>query len=219
MSKYSHIIFDLDGTLTDPRQGVGNSISYALDKMNINGFDGIVPHGFIGPPLQLAFKHFFKFDDRQILLVVEYFREYYSTKGLLENEPYPGIPGMLKGLHEAGKKLYVATAKLEKFALEICSHFGFTPYITQLKGADYHGEKSKQVLISELMKDNHISAGDAIVMVGDTIYDMEGGNSNHIANIAVGWGFGNKADLLDTGPVFYADDVEALYHYLLGQKG
>jgi phosphoglycolate phosphatase-like HAD superfamily hydrolase len=64
MSTFSHIIFDLDGTLTDPRQGIGNSISYALEKMNIEGFDGDVPDSFIGPPLQQSFKELFGLNER-----------------------------------------------------------------------------------------------------------------------------------------------------------
>jgi len=215
MSRFSHIIFDLDGTLTDPRQGIGNSISYALQKLNINGFDGNIPQGFIGPPLQMGFKHFFSMDDRHTLLAVKYFREYYSTQGLYENEPYEGVKAMLEDLHQAGKKIYVATSKLEKFALEICSHFGFKKYIIQLKGADYHGEKPKDVLISELLNENHILPSDNVVMAGDTVYDMEGGKANGILTLAVTWGFGSETDLLKTAPDYIAVSVKEMHRLLL----
>jgi phosphoglycolate phosphatase len=215
MGRFSHIIFDLDGTLTDPRQGIGNSISYALQKMNINGFGGGIPEGFIGPPLQLGFKHFFSMDDRQTLLAVKYFREYYSTRGLYENEPYEGVVRMLEELHQAGKKIYVATSKLEKFALEICSHFGFKKYITQLKGADYHGEKPKDVLISELLSENHIVPLGDVVMAGDTVFDMEGGKANGILTLAVTYGFGKEPELLNTMPDFIAGSVDEMHRLLL----
>jgi phosphoglycolate phosphatase len=215
MSRFSHIIFDLDGTLTDPRQGIGNSISYALQKMNINGFDGRIPEGFIGHSLQMGFKHFFSMDDRQVLLAVKYFREYYSTRGLYENEPFQGVAAMLEELHLAGKKLYVATSKLEKFALEICSHFGFNKYIAGLKGADYNGEKPKDVLISELLKENHIIPSEDVVMVGDTVFDMEGGKANGILTLAVTWGFGSETDLLKTAPDYIAGSVKEMHRLLL----
>jgi phosphoglycolate phosphatase len=218
MSRFSHIIFDLDGTLTDPRQGIGHSISYALGKMNINGFDGNIPKGFIGPPLQLGFKHFFSMDDHQTLIAVKYFREYYSTRGLYENEPYEGVAAMLEELHRAGKKLYVATSKLEKFAVEICRHFGFNKYITQLKGADYHGEKPKDVLISELLNENSIVPAGEVVMAGDTVFDMEGGKANGIKTLAVTWGFGSETDLLKTMPDYIARSVKEMHRLLLEEK-
>ncbi len=217
MSRFSHIVFDLDGTLTDPRQGIGHSIGYALEKMNINGFDGKIPKGFIGPPLQLGFKHFFNMDDHQTLIAVKYFREYYSTRGLYENEPYEGVAVMLEELHRAGKKLYVATSKLEKFAMEICSHFGFIQYITQLKGADYHGEKPKDVLISELLNENGILPSGDVVMAGDTVFDMEGGKANGIITLAVTWGFGSESDLLNTRPDYIARSVKEMHRLLLGE--
>jgi phosphoglycolate phosphatase len=218
MSRFSHIIFDLDGTLTNPGKGIGNSINYALQKMNINGFDGNIPEGFIGPPLQLGFKHFFSMDDRQTLVAVKYFREYYSTRGLYENEPYMGVAAMLEDLHQAGKKLYIATSKLEKFALEICSHFGFKKYITHLKGADYHGEKPKDVLISELLNENHIIPLGNVVMAGDTVFDMEGGKANGILTLAVTYGFGKEPELLSIGPDFIVRSVDEMHRLLIEKQ-
>ena len=215
MNKYAHIIFDLDGTLTDPRRGIVNSISHALERMDINGYDMKIPEGFIGPPLQMGFKHFFNLDDHQVALAVNYFREYYSTKGLYENDPYEGVAAMLEALHKDGRKLYLATSKLEKFAVEICRHFGFSPYLTMIKGADYLGEKPKDVLVSELMRENGLSPADGVVMVGDTVYDMEGGKASDISVVAVMYGFGSRVGLMKTAPDEVAETVEELSRVLM----
>jgi len=181
MKNFSHIIFDLDGTLTDNTRGIAASVKYALNKMQINGFDGTLPDGFIGPPLQHGFKKLFGLNDRNTQLAVEYFREYYSVHGLFENDPYPGVSEMLEALHFAGKKLFIATSKLEKFAAQICAHFGFDKYIVQLKGADYKGDHAtKTTIISQLLEAQQLVPSKKIAMVGDTVFDMEGGKETDL---------------------------------------
>jgi phosphoglycolate phosphatase len=125
--------------------------------MQIDGFDGVLPEGFIGPPLQHGFKNLFGLNERNTQLAVEYFREYYSVHGLFENDPYPGVSEMLEELHFAGKELFIATSKLEKFAAQISEHFGFDKYILQLKGADYKGDHAtKTTIISNLLKSRQL---------------------------------------------------------------
>src|SRR6056297_2000015 len=175
MSHFSHIIFDLDGTLTDNTRGIENSVRYALKKMQVDNFDGVVPEQFIGPPLQWSFRNIYGMNERNTELAVEYFREYYSVNGKFENDPYPGIFEMLEELHFAGKKMCLATSKLEKFALEISAHFGFDKYISNLKGADYKGENTKITIISDLLNEAQISPSKSIVMIGDTLFDIKGG--------------------------------------------
>ena len=216
MRAFSHIIFDLDGTLTDPRQGIGNSISYALGKMNIEGFDGVVPDRFIGPPLQQSFRELFNLNDRNTGLAVEYFREYYSAKGLFENHPYPGISELLEELHFAGKHLFIATSKLEQFALQIAAHFGFDRYIEGLKGADYKGEHAtKTTIISDLLELQQLAPSEQIAMVGDTVFDVVGGNQNGLTTVAVMYGFGTPEELQTAEPDFWAETVDDLYEILM----
>jgi len=216
MNKFSHIIFDLDGTLTDNTRGIESSVRYALDKMQIDDFDGIVPKQFIGPPLQWGFRNLFGLNERNTELAVEYFREYYSVHGLLENDPYPGIFEMLEELHFAGKHLYIATSKLEKFALQISEHFGFNKYIVQLKGADYKGEHAtKATIISHLLESRQLPSSKDIVMIGDTLFDIEGGKENGLSTIAVTYGFGKKEDLEKAGPDYLVESVEELYEVLV----
>jgi len=217
MENFSHILFDLDGTLTDNTRGIAASLAYTLKKMEIDGFDGHLPDGFIGPPLQEGFKQFFGLNERNILLAVEYFREYYSINGLLENDPYPGVSELLEELYFAGKKIYIATAKLEKYARLICEHFGFDKYIINLQGADYNGNfGTKSNLIAQLMKSEQLHPSKNIVMVGDTTMDITGGKENGLSTIAVTYGFGKKEELQKAEPDYWAENVEELAEMLVG---
>ena len=215
MNNFSHIIFDLDGTLTDNTRGISASVKFALDKIQIDGFTEELPEGFIGPPLQHGFRNLFGLNERDTQLAVEYFREYYSVHGLLENDPYPGVSEMLEELHFTGKQLFIATSKLEKFAVQICIHFGFDKYIVQLKGADYNGDHAtKTTIISHLLESRQLAPSRNIVMVGDTVFDMEGGKENGLTTVAVSYGFGKRDELQQAKPDFWADSVEELYKIL-----
>ncbi|MCA1760022.1 MAG: HAD hydrolase-like protein [Bacteroidales bacterium] len=215
MNNFSHIIFDLDGTLTDNTRGIAASVNYALEKMQVDGFTGVLPDGFIGPPLQHGFKNLFGLNERNTQLAVEYFREYYSVHGLFENDPYPGVSEMLEELHFAGKQLFIATSKLEKFALQICEHFGFDKYIVQLKGADYKGDyATKTTIISHLLESRQLAPSKNMAMVGDTVFDIEGGNENGLTTVAVSYGFGKREELQKASPDFWAESVDELFQIL-----
>lgn len=216
MPNFSHIIFDLDGTLTDNTQGIRNSLKFALEQIQIDGYSEEILKHFIGPPLQWGFSNLFGLNERNTNIAVEYFRDYYSVKGLYENQPYPGISELLEELHYAGTKMYIATSKLEKYAQKIIEHFEFDKYIIQLKGADYSGKKAtKAGIIMELLTQNQVHPSKKIAMVGDTVFDMEGGNENGLSSIAVNYGFGKEEDLRKTLPDFWADDVDQLAEILL----
>ena len=113
---YRNLIFDLDGTLTNPYKGILNSMQYALQQLNYQSIPNTVPNEFVGPPLQKSFKEIFDLNDKQTKLAVEYFREYYGKAGLYENEPYEGILELFENLYDSGYKLFIATSKLEKYA-------------------------------------------------------------------------------------------------------
>lgn len=215
MSQFSHIIFDLDGTLTDNTQGIHNSIKFALEQMQIEEPSTDILQGMIGPPLQWGFKNVFGMNERNTQLAVEYFRTYYSEHGWHQNIPYDGVMEMLAELDQEGKKMYVATAKLEKFAQQIIQHFEMDRYILQVKGADYKGTFAlKSKLIASVLDSNQIKASEQVVMVGDTVFDIEGGNENGLTTIAVDYGFGKEDDLKNANPDFYVEDVEELYELL-----
>ncbi|MCG6188759.1 HAD hydrolase-like protein [Maribellus maritimus] len=217
MANFSHIIFDLDGTLTDNTRGIRNSLLYALEHMQIHGYSEDVLDKFIGPPLQWGFSQLFGLNERNTKLAVEYFRDYYSENGWHENEPYPGIYQLLEDLHFAGVKMYVATSKLEKFAQQIIEHFEFDKYIIQLKGADYGGHSAnKTSIISDILTVHRIKPFLNVAMVGDTVYDIEGGKAKGLTTVAVAYGFGKDEDLKNANPDYYVETVEELYEVLMG---
>ncbi len=215
MAQFTHIIFDLDGTLTNNTKGIGNSVKYALRQMQIDGYSEDLLIQFIGPPLQWGFSNLFGMNERNTRLAVEYFRKYYGLQGWKENVPYPGISEMLQELHFAGKQMFIATSKLEKYALKISEHFEFDKYITQVKGADYNGEKSsKPQIVNSLLEMQQLMPSQKIVMVGDTVFDIVGGKENGLSTLAVGYGFGKSEELRAANPDFFAEDVEELYEIL-----
>lgn len=215
MSKFTHIIFDLDGTLTDNTVGIENSLKYALQQMHVDTYSEAILKTLIGPPLQWGFKNAFGMNERDTKLAVEHFRTYYGEHGWHQNVPYDGIVEMIAELDSLGKRMYVATAKFEKFALKIIEHFELDKYIIQVKGADYNGKKAeKDGIISSVLEMQQLLPSEEIVMVGDTIFDINGGNENGLSTIAVGYGFGKEEDLRNANPDSYVHDVEELYEIL-----
>lgn len=215
MSGFTHIIFDLDGTLTDNTRGISNSVKNALEKMHIDGFSEENMKHFIGPPLQWGFSNLFGLNERNTELAVEYFREYYGENGWHENVPYPGILEMIQELDHLGKKMYIATSKLEKYASKISEYFGFDKHIIKVNGADYSGKKAgKTMIISNLLEAQQLVPSKKIVMIGDTVFDIEGGKTNGLSTVAIGYGFGEKTELMASEPDFFAEDVEELFDIL-----
>lgn len=213
---FSHILFDLDGTLTNPRLGIGNSLRYALRQMQIDGYSDEILEKFIGPPLQQGFSTLFGLGESHTTLAVEHFRTYFGEKGLYENEPYEGVLEMLEELHFAGKKLYLVTSKLEKYAHLIVRHFGFDRYFDDLQGAEYSGKhSSKGQLIAQLMERNQLLPSASIVMVGDTHYDILGAKEQGISSLAVAYGFGTYETLSPCSPDYIVDSVDELSELLL----
>jgi phosphoglycolate phosphatase len=217
MPNYTHILFDLDGTLTDSRPGISNSLKYALQQMKIDGYSEELMDRFIGPPLQDGFKNLFGLDELNANLGTAHFRTYFGDKGWHENEPYAGISELLEELHLSGKLVYVVTSKLEKYAQMIIQHFEFDKYINDLQGAEYSGKHSgKGQLIAQLMERNCILPSSSVVMIGDTHYDMIGATEQGISSIAVGYGFGTLETLTASNPNYIVDSVDDLAELLLG---
>jgi len=217
MTNFTHILFDLDGTLTNPRLGIGNSLKYALQQMQIDGYSDEILERFVGPPIQDGMKNLFGLNEQDANLAVEHFRVYFGEKGLYENEPYAGILELLEASYRSGKQIYVVTSKLEKYAKRIISHFGFDHYITDLQGAEATGKHSgKGQLISQLMERCQILPSSSVVMVGDTHYDLIGASENHISSIAVSYGFGTQEILKSCNPDFIVGSVDELAELILG---
>ena len=141
---YNVILFDLDGTLTDPGRGITNSVAYALNKFGIEVADKKELYKFIGPPLTDSFEKYYDFSSEDAIAAVEYYREYFKPKGIYENEIYEGIPELLQSLKENGKKVILATSKPEIFAKEILKYFGIDVYFDFVAGATLDKTRTKK---------------------------------------------------------------------------
>ena len=144
METYKNILFDLDGTLTDPGVGITNSVAHALRKYGITVDDNRELFKFIGPPLHESFEAYYGFSKDEAFTAVEYYREYYRDRGIFENLLYDGIPDLLKFLHSRGHILAVATSKPEIFAKQILDHFTLGKYFTCITGSNLDGTRTKK---------------------------------------------------------------------------
>ncbi len=218
--RFNNIIFDLDGTLTDPEKGISNSYRYACEKLDIPIPSKTELHSFIGPPLQEVFLKRLNIPDEKLNFAVTSFRDYFSNRGIYENEIYPGIIPLLRELKQKGSSLYVATSKLEEFAVTILDHFKLSLYIKGLKGADYIGRfAEKTSLISSLMSEHGIKPGNDAVMTGDRNFDIQGGRENGICTMAVTYGFGNMDEIRKIKPDYIVNNVNEMREILLRNGG
>lgn len=216
---YDVILFDLDGTLTDPAIGIIRSIQYALDKYKIVEDDLDKLRLFIGPPLIDSFRVHYSFDEREATRAVEYYRQYFSETGIYENLIFPGIPQLLEKLQKNNKKLFVATSKPTVFAQRIVDYFGISDFFECVVGSNLDGTRCIKAEVIE-----HVLAGlpdvakDRVVMVGDREYDVIGARENSIASIAVAYGYGTREELEKANPGNIADSVEQLGRMLGVEK-
>lgn len=213
---YQTILFDLDGTLTNPALGITNSLAYALEKFNIEVTDKKELYRFIGPPLQDSFENFYHFSKEDSLKAVDFYRDYFRHKGLYENEVYQGIPDLLERLKAQGKKLLVATSKPEEFARQILKHFELFDYFDLVAGASMDGSRRlKGDVIAHALTSAQVSDLSAAIMIGDREHDIIGAKKNGLDAIGVLYGFENREELKKAGATYIATNVEELQGRLL----
>lgn len=168
MQMYNYILFDLDGTLTDPKLGITTCVQYALRKFGIEEPDRDKLAPFIGPPLLDSFREFYGFDEEMAEQAIAYYRERFSTIGLFENEVYPGIPQMLERLQKAGRHLAVASSKPTVFVTQILEHFGILPYFEVIVGSELDGTRTKKEDVVEEALRQLLSMTDVVNEIEET---------------------------------------------------
>ena len=209
--QYQTLLFDLDGTLTDPGEGITNSVSYALERFGISVADRSTLYPFIGPPLIESFMRFFSLSHSDAERAVVYYREYFGDKGLFENKPYDGIHHTLRQLCNAKKRLIVATSKPEPYAKRILDHFDLTPYFAYVAGASFDEKRSEKWDVIRYALDTcRISNTATAVMIGDRKHDVIGAQKNHMDSIGVLWGYGSFDELSSAGATHLVKDQEEL---------
>ncbi|MBK1791739.1 HAD family hydrolase [Persicirhabdus sediminis] len=190
------LLFDLDGTLSDPFTGIANSFIYALEKLGQPLPDPAELKWCIGPPMPESFKKLLDTDnDDEARNAVLISREYFTTVGMFENELYQHIPQILAELKEHGHQLIIATSKPRVFAEKILAHFEIDHFFTAIHGAELDGTRAdKTELISYILQRHEIPADEA-VMIGDRKHDIIGATNNNIKSIGVSWGYGSIDEL------------------------
>lgn len=208
---YRHILFDLDGTLTDPFEGITNSVVHALKRYNIEVTGKRELRSFIGPPLVESFMKYFNFTEADAKNAVEVYREHFGTKGLFENELYEGIPNMLSELKSRGKTVIMATSKPEVYARRIAEHFDIAKYFDYMAGSELNGQRiAKTEVIEYALSSLGISDRRNCLMIGDRLHDINGAKKSDIHSVGVLWGYGSREELEEAGADYICSSVENL---------
>lgn len=215
--KFDTILFDLDGTLTDPALGITSSVAYALDANNIPYESLEALNEFIGPPLREQFMKYCNVDEKTGEEYVIKYREFYATKGIYMNKVYDGIENMLESLKNAGKKLIVATSKPEKFAKMILEHFEIDKYFDFCAGANLDNTRTdKSEVINYALESAKVDRNASkIIMVGDRMHDVIGAKKIGLSCIGVTFGYGSRKELENAGAKYIVDTVEQLENLLM----
>ncbi len=209
MIKY--ILFDLDGTVTDPETGITLSVAYSLEHFGIKVEDVRELRKFIGPPLQDSYIDFYGFTPEKAIEAVAKYRERFSVTGIFENEPYPGIHQLLGKLKDAGYTLSIASSKPEIYTKQIVEHFELSPYFTEVCGSELDGRRTdKAEVISYALEKLGNPPAEEVLMVGDRKHDIIGAKKNGLRSIGVLYGFGDAEELNEAGADHIADSVEAV---------
>jgi len=205
MNNFDIYLFDLDGTLTDPAEGITNSVAYALNKFGITVESREELYKFIGPPLVNSFMEYYGFDKEKAFLAVETYREYFRDKGIFENKLYDDIPLVLEKLQQDGKIIVLATSKPEEFAIKILKHFGLFEYFDLICGATMDEKRSEKSDIIKYALKKLNAPIEKCVMIGDRCYDILGAKENGIASIGVTYGYGSLEELKNSGADYIID--------------
>lgn len=214
MMKYNTVLFDLDGTLTDPKEGITRCVAYALEHFGIHVEDTDTLCPFIGPPLYECFEKFYHLTHEEAEKAVEIYRERFRPIGMFENEVYEGIPALLADLKTAGITVALATSKPQEFALKILEHFDLLRYFDIVVGSELSGARiEKQDVIREVIAQLTSARREPIIMVGDRCFDVEGAAAEGIPCIGVLYGYGNREELKNA--VGIAATVKELREMLL----
>lgn len=212
MSHISTILFDLDGTLTDPQPGITGSIRYALQQLNAPDHAPADLNWCIGPPLRDNFAQLLGTSDPQVLeQAIFWYRERFGTVGMFENAVYPGMHDVLAALTARGYRMFVATSKPAVYAREIVAHFDLLRFFTAIYGSELDGLRSdKAELIGYLIQQEQLDP-DACVMIGDRRHDIVGAKANGVRAVGVCYGYGSLDELTAAG----ADELVARPEQLL----
>ena len=208
------VLFDLDGTLTDPAEGITNSVAYALEKYGIKVEDKRSLCSFIGPPLNDSFIKFYGFTPEKAMDAIWVYREYFRDRGIFENEVYEGVAELLKKIKSSGRKIVLATSKPEEFALRILEHFDLIKYFDVVAGASMDEKRNKKGDVIKYAMEKGCFSAQGAVMIGDREHDIFGAKENNLPSIGVLYGYGSREELEKAGADYIAETVNDIFELL-----
>lgn len=215
MKSYKYILFDLDGTLTDPKEGITRSVAYALRYYGIHVEDLDSLCKFIGPPLKDSFVQYYGFEDIRAEEAVEKYREYFKPYGVYENKVYGGVDNLLKKLKKSGKVIILATSKPTVFARTILEHFDLMKYFDVVCGSELDGSRVKKGdVIAYALEQAEVTDKSQAVMIGDREHDIIGAKQNGLDSIGVLYGYGCMEEFKEHGADAVARTMDELIEML-----
>lgn len=205
------LLFDLDGTLTDPGEGITNCVKYALEKFDVYPRSREELYPYIGPPLTASFQEFHHLTAEQAEAALGYYRERFSTIGMFENVPYDGIVSLLQQLRDEGYHLMVATSKPEEFTVQILNHFHLAGFFDFVCGNTLEESRpTKESVIRCIMEQYPSVCRDNTLMIGDRKYDIIGAHSCGLRGVGVLYGYGDEDELKESDADAIAADLQQL---------
>ncbi|MCL2469211.1 MAG: HAD family hydrolase [Alphaproteobacteria bacterium] len=214
MKDYQNVIFDLDGTLVDPVEGITNGVKCALCHFGI-----VIPpveelYKFIGPPFRESFSQYYGMNSEDTETAIAKYREFYKDIGVKQNVPYVGMVDMLKALKGAGKKIMLATSKPEPFAKQILAYEGITELFDFAAGASLDSSRDKKSdVLRHVLKETGIEA-ESSIMIGDRKHDIIGAKEVGMDSVGVLYGYGSEEELKNAGATFIVPDVMGITRLL-----
>ncbi|MTK08833.1 MAG: HAD family hydrolase [Hungatella sp.] len=206
--KKDYLLFDLDGTLTDPKEGITKSVRHALHAFGIEAENLDDLCCFIGPPLKDSFMEYYGFTESDAQKAVEIFREYFSSQGIFENKVYEGTRESLDALVRSGKRLYVASSKPEVFVRMILEHFELDSYFEFMGGADFEEIRVKKADVIRYVLDTcEIRDISKTVMIGDRKHDILGAKEFGMESVGALYGYGSREELTKAGADFLVESI------------
>jgi phosphoglycolate phosphatase len=217
---YSVVVFDVDGTLLDTREGVLAAVKHVIKTQGLGSLSEDVLRSFIGPPIQDSFGNAFGVDSKEAMRLAGLFRDYYKSETLFMASPYAGILDCCVTLWERDVRIAMATYKREDYAIDILRYFGFGAFDAVMHGSDLQGLLSKTDIIRRCLDDLGLDDYQNVLMVGDSAHDALGAAALEVDFLAVtyGFGFANEADARMYPCVGVVDSANSIASFILGRS-
>jgi phosphoglycolate phosphatase len=218
--RFRNVLLDLDGTLTDPFQGIAACIRHAMMTL---GYPAPTHEDLcraVGPPLRQTFGRLLDTTDAgRIEHALRLYRERFAASGLFENRVYEGIPQMLARLRAAGCSLFIATSKPQIFAERIVDHFGLTTFLTRVYGSGLDGSRENKADLLRFLLHTEKLDPRLTVMIGDRSHDMIAARENSLCTIGVAWGYGSREELEQAAADVILDDPDDVVRFVVTSRG